>query len=401
MSGERQSPTVVIVGAGPAGAAAAHETASRGLRTIVLERASMPREKVCGEGCTPRAVHNLERMGLLDDLQPKGASVHRAFLVSPCGIELLADLPPSVYGGRALVVPRSTLDARLVERAVRSGAQLREGVRVESVAPSPRGIRVICRGHEPIDADVLIGCDGMPSIVRRSLGARAFKPSQQAFAVRGIFDNVSLPYADALTIVWERDVLPAYGWVFPLPGGRANVGIGLRTDHLREQEASLRAVFQRFLGTPRLQRMLANAAIDGKAKGHPLPMTSRTGPVVFERAILAGDAAGFVNPLTGEGIEYALESGELAGQIAARAAEHGDFGLASLLPYARVCKDRFGAVLRLNGWLRWVFSVPWLLDRIFRAGQRSDAVRDDVAAIALGGEHARLTWRLASAALLG
>jgi len=233
------------------------------------------------------------------------------------------------------------------------------------------------------------------------LGARAFKPNQQAVAIRGIFENVRLPYPDALTIVWEKAVLPAYGWVFPLPGGRANVGIGLRTDQLRAGHSSLRGVFDRFLAMPRIREMLRGARLDGKVKGHALPMSARLGTVVFDRAILAGDAAGFVNPLTGEGIEYALESGELAGETAVAAAQQGDFSLASLLPYAGVCKARFGSVLRLNGWLRWVFSVPWLLDRVFRAGLRCTAVRDDVAAIALGSESARLTWRIASAALLG
>jgi geranylgeranyl reductase family protein len=401
MPAANTSPLVVVVGAGPAGAAAAHATASRGIRTILLERARHPREKVCGEGCTPRAVRNLERMGLLGSLESQGAQVSHAFLVSPGGIELHTPLPARVHGGKALVVPRAALDARLVDRAVRSGAELREQVRVESVQSHDRGIRVLCRGHEPIDADVVIGCDGMPSVVRKSLGAAAFSPRQHAFAMRGIFENVDLRHPEALTIVWDRRVLPAYGWVFPLPGGRANVGIGLRTDKLREHDAGLPAIFDRFLDSPRLRTMLRHARINGRAKGHGLPMTSRWGRVVFDRAILAGDAAGFVNPLTGEGIEYALESGELAGEIAAAAASRGDFSVAGLLPYARMCKQRFGAVLRLNGWLRWAFTVPWLLDRMFRAGLRSRAVRDDIAAIALGGDQARLTWRVASAALLG
>lgn len=401
MAGAATSPTIVIVGAGPAGAAAAHAAASRGLRTIVLERFRHPREKVCGEGCTPRAVHNLERMGLLDELETRGAAVHRAFLVSPAGIELLADLPRHVYGGKALVVPRATLDERLVQRALRSGAELREQVRVEQLVRGPRGVRVVCQGCEPIDADLVIGCDGMPSVVRRSLGARPFKPSQHAFAIRGIFEKARLPHSDALTIIWERGVLPAYGWIFPLPDGRANVGIGLRTDRLRAHEFGLHRIFEQFLSSPRVREVLAGAKLEARPKGHGIPMTSHGGPVVFDRAILAGDAAGFVNPLTGEGIEYALESGELAGEIAAAAASRGDFAFASLLPYARVCRERFGSVLRMNGWLRWVFSVPWLLDRIFSAGLRSPAVRDDIAAIALGGEQARLTWRVASAALRG
>jgi geranylgeranyl reductase family protein len=395
------TPTVAIVGAGPAGAAAAHVVASRGVRAVLLERARHPREKVCGEGCTPRAVRNLDRMGLLGELATQGAAVSRAFLVSPGGVELLAELPASIYGGRGLVIPRASLDARLVERAVAAGAELREGVKVGRLEVRDDGVRVHAQGHGVLNADLVLGCDGMPSVVRKCVGAPAFAPVQIAQAMRGIFANVRLPYPDALAILWDRSVLPAYGWVFPLPGGRANVGIGLRVDQLRAGPSNLRELFERFLKLPQVREALRGARLEGRAQGHPLPLTSRPGRCVFERALLAGDAAGFVNPLTGEGIEYALESGELAGAFAVQAAERGDFGLRSLQGYARACNTQFGNVLRLNGWMRLAFAVPWLLDRIFRAGMRSAAVRDDVARISLGGVGARITPRLVWGALTG
>lgn len=398
----RSGPTVAVVGAGPAGSAAAFVTASHGLRTILIDRARFPREKVCGEGCTPRAVQNLARLGMLPEVEPHAAHVTQAFLVSPGGIELFTELPDSISGGRILVVPRETLDERLVQRAARAGAVLREGVRVEHLDLTPKRARLRLEGGETVDADVVIGCDGIPSLVRRAVGAPAFRQTQTAYAIRGIFEGAKLPHARALTLLWDRSVLPAYGWLFPLPEGGANVGIGIRMDQLRAGGQSLRAIFESFLALPRVEAALRGARLRSRAKGHPLPMTTDPGPNVFDRAVLAGDAAGFVNPLTGEGIEYALESGELAGRVVVQAAQLGSsFSRHDLMPYAWACEDQLAGSLRLNGWLRHVFAVPWLLDRLGRAGNRSKALCEDVARIALGAHDARFTARIAWAALTG
>ena len=397
----RSGPTIAIVGAGPAGSSAAYVTASHGLRTILFDRARHPREKVCGEGCTPRAVQNLRRMGLLGELETQAAPVSQSFLVSPGGVELFTEVSPSIFGGRLLVIPRATLDERLVQRAARAGAELREGMRVERISVGSRHARLHLHDGSTLDADMVIGCDGMPSVVRRSLGAPPFRADQVAQAIRGIFEGVELEHERALTLIWDRSVLPAYGWLFPLPGHRANVGIGLRMDQLKRSGRSLHDIFDQFLALPRVAQALSNATLRGRAQGHPLPMTAEPGEFVFDRGMLAGDAAGFVNPLTGEGIEYALESGDLAGRVVVQAAQLGAFSRRNLEPYAWACADQFGSILRLNALLRHVFAVPWLLDRIARAGNHSKAVRDDIARIALGGEGAGFTARMAWAAITG
>jgi flavin-dependent dehydrogenase len=248
---------------------------------------------------------------------------------------------------------------------------------------------------------LVIGCDGIPSVVRRSVGAKPFASHQIAYAMRAIYDDVRLTHPGALTLIWNRDVLPAYGWVFPLPNGKANVGIGIRMDQLRARGETLATVYERFLELPRVREALRHASPVGPARGHALPMTTRPGAFVFDRAMLAGDAAGFVNPLTGEGIEYALESGNLAGRVAVQAAQLGDFSAKVLLPYAWACADQFKRVLDLNGRLRCAFSVPWLVDRLFRAGNRSSRLREDLARITLGGQGAKVTGRIVWGALAG
>jgi flavin-dependent dehydrogenase len=340
-------------------------------------------------------------MGLFDELSPLGAKVTHAHLVSPGGIELFTPLPPTIYGGEALVISRKILDEKLVARAVSKGAQLRENAKVERVEVQADCVRIHCLGMAPIAANLVIGCDGMPSVVRRSLGIEAFSEADSAFAIRGIYDGVELEHNNALSILWERNVLPAYGWVFPLPNGRANVGIGLRAHMLRKGGVNLTALMQSFEKSPRIAAMLHKAHLINRLRGHPLPFTSRFGPFVANRALLAGDAAGLVNPLTGEGIEYALESGELAGKTAASAISKGEFDARSMQSYAINCQSRFTRPFRLNGILQNVFAVPWLLDRVFSAARKSTPICEDIARITLAGDDPRLTLRMITGTIVG
>ncbi len=394
-------PTVVVIGAGPAGASAARVSAAAGLRTIVVERHRLPRDKVCGEACTPRAVRSLARVGLLPRLQDQGHEVLRGHLVSPGGVVLRAKLPPAVFGGKALTIRRSVLDALLLEEALRCGAELIEGVAVDGLQRSNGTVRVALANGDRIDASVIVGCDGVHSTVRRALGVSRPGATRIAQAMRAVFENVELPDPGALTLVWDKALLPAYGWVFPLPGGCANVGVGVRADRLKARGESLTAVFERFLDAPSVREALRGARPAGRALGCPLPYSAAWGPCVFDRALLAGDAAGLVNPLTGEGIDLAMESGELAGEAVADAARGGDFGAAALASHERACEATFGRMMRLNDWLGRAFSMPWLLDRIFRAGNRSPIVREQVAQIALGGQRAAITARFVAEVVRG
>jgi menaquinone-9 beta-reductase len=391
---------VLIVGAGPAGSSAATFLARRGLQVTLLERARFPRDKVCGDGCTPRTVMMLGRLGLSELRESAGAPVNRLYATSPGGVVLDAEIPSHIFGGEACSIPRAVLDERLVQNAVRAGARLREGVQVESIDFAPEGVTVACRGGARLRADVVLGCDGSPSVVRRALGAPPFPPHHSAFAVRAYYEKVSLSRPSSFGIFWERELLPAYGWVFPLPGGRANVGLGMRTDKLARSEAKLPELLERFCALPRIAAELRGAVRVGKVSGHHLPFGSFARHLVFDRALLLGDAAGFINPLTGEGIEFALESGQFAAEALAAAAERGDLSAGGLASYAHRCRERFEVAFALNRRMMGFFSRPRLVDRVFRAANRSERVRDELADVLLG-EAPKLGWRLWAALAFG
>lgn len=393
---------VAIVGAGPAGSSAATFLARAGAKVTLLERARFPRDKVCGDGLTPRSLWMLERLGLVQGGAPPpgGQAISRVYLASPGGVVLQAPMPAHVFGGRSAVVPRQVLDEQLVRLATAAGAELREDARVESLARHERGVCVTLQGGERIDADVVLGCDGSPSTVRKQLGAPDFPDEDAAFAVRVYYEGLNLTHPDAYGIFWERELLPAYGWIFPLPDGRANVGVGLRTDRMRKHGIKLPEVLDRFCAMPRAAAELRGGRRAGRVQGHHLPFGTFARHLVWDRCLLLGDAAGFINPLTGEGIEFALESGLLAAETLVKAEKAGAFTRAELAAYEERCAERFTRAFRQNGKLQRVFEHPRLIDNLFRSATRSPRVLDELASLLLG-EAPRVGLRLAAAVAFG
>ena len=394
------SPHIVIVGAGPAGSSAAIALARQGARVTLLERSRFPRDKTCGDGCTPRALWMLERLGLGALPGELGAPVDSVRAISPGGVCWNAVIPERLFGGHASVVTRQVLDEQLVRHAVQAGATLREGVRVEGLERTESGLRVRCREGEVLDADVVLGCDGSPSVVRGALGAPDFAPHEGAFAVRAYYEDVRLSHPRSMGFFWEEALLPAYGWIFPLPDGRANVGLGMRADLLATCGTPLSELMERFCASPHVARELAGARRVGRVKGHHLPFGSAARHTTFDRALLLGDAAGFVNPLTGEGIEFALESGVFAAETLVEAFAAGDLSARGLGGYARRWHERFRTAFRLNRRLMWAFSRPQLLDRIFHTAVHNARASSELIDV-LSGEATRVSWRFLAAVALG
>jgi menaquinone-9 beta-reductase len=391
---------VAIVGAGPAGSSAATFLARQGLRVTLLERGHFPRDKTCGDACSPRALWMLERLGLGDLSRTEASPVDAIHAVSPGGKVWDMTFPARLFGGKAHVLPRQVLDERLVQNAVQAGARLREGVRVEALERDGDSLLLRCREAEPVRADVVLGCDGSPSVVRRALGAPDFPEHEGGFAVRAYYEDVRLSHPRSVAFFFEPEVLPAYGWIFPVTGGRANVGVGMRADQLAASGAKLPELLERFCASPRVAKELAGARRVGKVKGHHLPFGSFAHHTTFDRALLLGDAAGFVNPLTGEGIEFALESGAFAAEAVSEALALGDLSSRGLSGYTRRWRTRFHTAFQLNRQLMWAFEKPRLLDRIFHTAGRNTHVANELADVLLG-EATRISWRFLAAVALG
>lgn len=314
-----QEVDVAVVGGGPAGTAAALRILALAPDTSValVDRAAFPRDKVCGDGIGPEGVEVLRRLEVVDVLDGY-PPLDRIAITSPHGRSAVGRAPRAGY-----VIPRAVLDARLHAAAVARGAvPVRHRVR----AVTPDGGRV--RIDDRLLARTVIAADGANSRVRRALGVPAQPRAHTGLAMRG-YARADL---DHLHIGFVQDRWPAYVWAFPTGTGLVNVGYGpfdaRRVDRRAGLEASLR-------------RLLPDLPADpGTLRAHHLPLsTARPCPAVG-RVLLAGDAASFVNPLTGEGIYYALLTGAMAGAAAVRF--DADPGVA----YRRALRARLGRHLR-------------------------------------------------------
>ncbi|MCP3987613.1 MAG: geranylgeranyl reductase family protein [Actinomycetia bacterium] len=309
-SDDRWVCDVLIVGAGPAGTAAAIEATRRGLDTVVIDKARFPRDKCCGDGLTASALRLLDDFGLDRSLLPSWIEVSEATLYGPTTKPIALPLP-SGNGSFAAVCRRRELDSALVDLARRRGATVLEDHELTGV--SQTGGEVIARvdGIE-FSARYLIAADGMWSPTRKLLGVFPVQYRGEWHAFRQYFVDVSTQAANELVVWFEPDLLPGYAWSFPLGDGTANVGFGIQRGrgHKIQDMARLwpqlleRAHIAEFLGP--------EAKPETPHRAWPIPARLGRAPLTTGRVFFVGDAAAATDPLTGEGIGQALETGRVA-----------------------------------------------------------------------------------------
>ena len=374
------SVDLLVVGAGPAGVAAALTGRARGLTTLLVDKATFPRDKTCGDGLTANALRLLERLGVHTPTAPGFAEVRETVVVSPSG--RLVHLPLPGNGVHAAVVPRIHLDRALVDRARDAGVEMREGAPVVAIdngseikngmsegSNEVQGLRVQLGDGTSVRARYVVAADGHWSTVRRlrhpgeptDLGTwHAFR---QYF--RGVNDRRQW-------VIFERDLLPGYAWVFPLPDGRANVGFGVLRDS-RVNGKALARLSADFASRPNVRAVLGpDAEPEGRMNAWPIPSDFDAARLTDGRVLYAGDAASVVDPLTGEGIAQALETGILAAEAIVRA--NTPDAVAAL--YRRDVTRAIGRDLRFAARLRRVVvSSPTMARAGMRAADLTDWTR--------------------------
>ena len=369
---------LVVVGAGPAGTAAAMTAQARGLDVVVFDRATFPRDKTCGDGLTAAALRLLERLGV-DVPGLPAAGVRTAVVVGPDRWQVELPLPAS--GLHAAVVARADLDAALVARARAVGVSVHTAVGVDGVEEDADGVVVHTSTGATVRAGALIAADGHYSSVRRARGAAA--PDLGTWhAVRQYFSHVGDP---RLWVLFERDLLPGYAWVFPLPDGRANVGFGVLRGAGHDGH-TLAALWPDLLTRAPMRAALGpRAEPEGRHRAWPIPSVYAPDRLTDGRILYAGDAAGVVDPMTGEGIAQAIESGALAAEAVAggggaprvaaryRRAVHATLGrdLRFAAALSRVLRSPGGATaaIRATGATAWTrrHFARWMFEDYPRA----------------------------------
>lgn len=329
---EEQHADVIVVGAGPAGSATAHHLATAGLDVLLVEKSTFPRDKVCGDGLTPRAVKQLVAMGIdLDQPLPDGGRWHKnkGLRIKGAGhtIELdwpeLADFPS--YGS---ALARAELDELLARHAQKNGARLYEGVRAGAALLDDDGrVAGVSSSIGDLRAPVVVAADGVSSRLATSLGIKRRENRPMAVACRAYYKTPMHDddYMESWLELWDGQpgqstLLPGYGWIFPLGNGLANVGLGILNSSAAFQSFDYKDSMRRWLAAtdPELGFRDENL-VGGEIRSAALPMGFNRKPHYSRGLLLVGDAGGMVNPMNGEGIDYALEAGHMAADVIVQA----------------------------------------------------------------------------------
>ncbi|WP_390887884.1 menaquinone reductase [Candidatus Mycobacterium wuenschmannii] len=359
---------VVVVGAGPAGSAAAAWAARAGRDVLVIDAANFPRDKACGDGLTPRAVAELERLGLGEWLDARIR--HRGLRMSGFGGEVEVEWPGPSFPSTGSAVARVELDDRIRKVAEESGARMRLGVKAVGVDhdSSARVTSVTLSDGAQVGCRELIVADGARSTLGRVLGRRWHQETVYGIAARGY---LATPRSDDPWLTShlelrgpngsEDKVLPGYGWIFPLGNGEVNIGVGALSTTKRPADLALRPLMSYYTDLRREEW-----GFEGQPRGMSsalLPMGGAVSGVAGRNWMLIGDAAACVNPLNGEGIDYGLETGRLAVEML------GSGDLSDAWPH--VLQSHYGRGFSVARRLGLLLTFPRFLPAAGPIGMRS------------------------------
>jgi geranylgeranyl reductase family protein len=383
--GRDQTWDAIVVGAGPGGATTAAFLARAGVRVLLLDQAEFPRDKTCGDAISPNALAIVRELGLADEMEETGFRVSGVRLVAPDGGEAVAPVPPRA--GRAdhlRIARRFEFDDLLLRNAVAAGAVFEPGVNVTDVDTSGGRAEVTgSRGGRSLrfSAAVAVLAVGASTLLPRRTGLLSGRP-RFGLGARAYFHGIA-GLEDRIDFRFDAMPLPGYGWIFPLSEDSANVGAGFLTPSSRVPP-NPRAVLKRFLGHGPVRAMMAGSRRQGPVRAFPVRTDFATAGTVGERLVAVGEAAGLVNPFTGEGIDYAMVSGKVAAGVLARQLQSGDVSAAALCAYDRQLRDRFQHLFVWTVRMRRLYLNRRLLNPLVRAARREPAVARRVTEVVLG-----------------
>ena len=375
---------VIVVGAGPAGSSAAYWLASAGLDVALVEKTSFPREKVCGDGLTPRGTRALIDMGI-DVSESNGWLHNRGLRVIGGGQRLHLDWPElTSFPPFGLVRPRADLDAILAQQAVNAGARLYDNTSVTEPVLNKAGRVIGVTGKtgkqkQPVrfEAPIVLTCEGVSGKLAQHLDIHRNDKRPLGVAVRRYYTSPKThdDYLESWLELWdgkpnESDLLPGYGWIFGMGDGTVNAGLGVLNSSAGFQKTDYRGLLTRWLDNTPEEWGLREQNATCPTRGAALPMGFNRTPHYTRGLLLVGDSGGSVNPFNGEGIPYAIESGKYAAEavVAALAVPEGPQRERALQAYPERMRDEWGAYYRLGGIFVKLIGNPKVMQACTRHG---------------------------------
>ena len=377
---------VCIIGAGPGGAAAALKLDRLGIPCVLVDKAVFPRDKVCGDALSGKVIYGLNRIDkqIAIDLFEKTSIRVGCWgikFVFPNTKELditvpdLASKDLKTAKPEAFISKRIDFDNFLIEEVRKSSLiDLHEGVDVQHF--ERKGNQWIIQnktGDLIIKTNLLLDASGALSRFSREIANIRKEDKHFAGGIRAYYKNVKgFTDYNFIEIYFEKELTPGYLWIFPLPNGYANVGLGMRTDHISKGKVNLKQVLEDTLKhNPRFKHRFEDAVLDSKIVGFPLPLGSKKRAISGEGYLLIGDAAALIDPLTGEGIGNAIVSGKIAGEIVAEAMQRQAFDAAFLSRYDKSVYKELWRELKISHQLQRMMQYPWIVNILSSIALRS------------------------------
>lgn len=378
---------VLIIGAGPAGASAALFLAKKGINSVILEKEKFPRDKICGDALSGKTVEVLNK---LDKNLVAELSANKKFLGS-WGVTFVAP------NGQALRVPFQTkkekknapgfiskridFDNWLAEKAkATTGIQLYEESEVRRYKREEGYILAEAKNGKVFKSKLVIACDGAYSSFAKSIGGLITEPPHNCFGLRAYYKNVKgLDTENFIELHFLKEFLPGYFWIFPLPDGGANVGVGMRADKMMAKKINLKKSFESILSNnPIMRERFAGAEAVGDIKQFGLPMGSKKRPLSGDNYMLCGDAAMLIDPFTGEGIGNAMFSGYYAAIQAEKSLQQNNFSAAFMKQYDAELYGRLWSELLLSYRMQQLVSFPSLFNFVVKKANSNPLLSETI-----------------------
>lgn len=329
---------VLIVGGGPSGSLCAYYLAKAGVKVILIDSETFPRDKICGDFVSPVGLNELKKIGIweIDGFEKTNVITKAAIYVN--GNHLVTSELPNLEGlanyGR--VIPRLILDNWILESARVQGVEVITSCKFDHFSVEADSVAINCTLDEKsmqFRTKLIIGADGSNSKVAKIKNGKNIKPENKIIAVRAYFENTNC-FSEQAELYFANNSFPGYCWFFPTSTTTANVGIGMMIESFPIKETHLKQLlFDTIESDPNFKARIGNGKIVDKITGFPLSIYDPNTSIVSDRVMLVGDAAGLINSINGEGMQYAMLSGRWAAESLVECISVGDFGVNSLKKY--------------------------------------------------------------------
>lgn len=391
----------LVVGAGPGGATTAAFLARAGRRVLLVDKETFPRDKICGDALSGKAIDVLKRLGLHETMRqmaapsetegPKDAPLPSWGIVfsGPYGAQV--PIPFSAYDSAkeepGFVMARLPFDHLVFNAAKDAGAEIWENAQVTGLLRNDAG-RVtgatVKRGNDTVDvhARFVVGADGAYSVVAKDLGFEQLDERHYCGGLRAYYEGVT-GFEDHgfIELHFVAEANPGYFWIFPMAGGGANVGIGMLSKDIKKKDIKLKPLLDFCIEHPRFKDRFANATRVGKVHGWGLPLGSKGRPLSGDGWLLVGDAGSLIDPFSGEGIGNAMVAGEMAAAWIDKAVAAGDDSAAFMKGYEGDVLAYFGTEFRLSRMMQQLGRWKWLLNFVIERASKSKTVSDAISAM--------------------